>query len=526
MKMNNVYNYNQFLTEATLDDSKTSVDYQLSRNGRSKVMKFSTSPNIDSTTIKFEFSDETPGDDEEILWIKSSSFSKMKLSELKTKLSISTRDQLMVYKVVSDDFDFNWAVAKKGINSNMVRQMNRSGGSKRGDYFRETAFIIMLSIQTWKEKQIELDIHSNRGKILMDYSGEDATMSIDNPSDFNKMYEDFITDPTKKLVIENMEKHCKLLINYLGENISKVSYVIKNHKDMLINMMATSYLKDEISTRKGIEKEGGADLSEYGFYNMPEFTNIAKWNPSDIWIVFDEDTLDDSGFYDKNEIDSIDDLNDYLYKSMANRYGIVGVSLKQSKNTPRLYDINSDNRKIINKYNDFDVKGSSPTNTNGRKTAKIDFSFKGSKGWQKGSGIDIRTFDSSNKSSIQIEVKGTPGSGYVSGKAGSMINHLLPDDLREKKEIIRKGVDKEEIRKSLEKEGGITINNKKLKLIFNEDISGDGLLLNNENSRLQSIIFIDWLLSLSTNNRNSAISEIVKFAKSESVWSAPHLVLK
>ena len=46
------------------------------------------------------------------------------------------------------------------------------------------------------------------------------------------------------------------------------------------------------------------------------------------------------------------------------------------------------------------------------------------------------------------------------------------------------------------------------------------------NSRLQSYLVLDWLLSESSMKRNRFVSTIVKFAKSESLWSSPHLVVK
>lgn len=511
--MNNIYNYNNFLTEATLDDSKKDVSYQLSRIGKEKAFKIlNIKSDIDNFTIQFENTIDNPSINDKVLWIKPSSFNIVDFSKLKD-------EKLMIYKISSDDdINLEWAVAKKGVVSTMIKQLVKKGSSKRGNHFRETAFLIILSIEAYK-KGFELDIVSNHGQVFMEYN-EIATLSNRNPKIFNQLYYDFINDVGNKKIITNMIEHCKLLLNYLGEDIVNVSYVMKNNKENLINIIAKDLLKDEINLKKSIDKEGGLNLSEYGAYNIPLLTNISKWNPSDIWIVFDDKLLTDSSIYESYDINTLDDLNEFLYKSMVNRDGIVGVSLKQSKLRPALYSINSDNRKTINKFDDFEVKSD-------RKTSNIDFSFKQSdKEWRKGSGIDIRTFDSSNKSAISIEIKGSKGSGYVSGKAGSMINHLLPEDLVLKKEIIQKGVDKSKIREELRKLGGLNINNKSLRNIFSKDIRGEGILNNFENSRLQSIIFIDWLNSLPNNLKNRYITDIVEFGKSESSWSAPHLVLK
>ena len=48
-----------------------------------------------------------------------------------------------------------------------------------------------------------------------------------------------------------------------------------------------------------------------------------------------------------------------------------------------------------------------------------------------------------------------------------------------------------------------------------------------ENSRLQTVVFFDWLLDgCSKEERDDIITKIVRYAKSESLWSAPHIVLK
>ena len=46
------------------------------------------------------------------------------------------------------------------------------------------------------------------------------------------------------------------------------------------------------------------------------------------------------------------------------------------------------------------------------------------------------------------------------------------------------------------------------------------------NSRMQAIIFTDWLESLYKDKRDEVVSGIIKYAKAESNWSAPHLILK
>jgi hypothetical protein len=46
------------------------------------------------------------------------------------------------------------------------------------------------------------------------------------------------------------------------------------------------------------------------------------------------------------------------------------------------------------------------------------------------------------------------------------------------------------------------------------------------NSRLQAVFFTDWLEGQSEDTRNEIVSTIIRFAKSESDWSAPHTIVK
>ena len=73
-------------------------------------------------------------------------------------------------------------------------------------------------------------------------------------------------------------------------------------------------------------------------------------------------------------------------------------------------------------------------------------------------------------------------------------------------------------------DNGYTFSDEDLKEIFEKDLESPKN--GQSNSRMQAIIFTDWLESLSKNTRNEVVSGIIKYAKSESNWSAPHLLLK
>jgi hypothetical protein len=520
--MKNVFNYLDFINEATLGTDKIGVNYQLSRPGRTKAFKLSTSTDLETFNIKFEHTYEVPLDTDDVLLIRASSFEKSNYLNLKTRLGLEDGD-LIIYKLLSDDINIKWAVAKIGQTTSVLKQFDRTGASARGDYFRETAFLIRLSQIAWEKERVKLKIFSNRGEIEMSYGKYGCEMSKKNSPEFRQMYHDFRTKTNKK-VLKLMDDHCNLLINYLGDDIKKVKYLVKNSADNIINKIALNFMRQESIEKTKMAIESGFD------FDIPLNANVSKWNPSDIWIVFESRYFTTERTYSSIGIDNIWDLNDFLYESLMERTGVVGVSLKMPINDAGIYKITGDSR-LVNRFKDFDI-------SNSKKTTEIDFEFKNKLGdWKEGSGIDCRTFDTNNKSSISLEVKGKKGSGYVSGKAGSIINYLLPDKYLDIKNKIRSTTSKEELRKLLGidfdeiQKGNISNEtylpgNEKLRKVFIEDLKGDNPKNSNENSRLQSVVFIDWLLSLNKDERDSIITTVIRYAKSESLWSAPHIVLK
>ena len=118
-----------------------------------------------------------------------------------------------------------------------------------------------------------------------------------------------------------------------------------------------------------------------------------------------------------NEL-GVNELNEYLYNCLYERNGLIGISLKQSVKNSSLIKINVGDTRHINRFKDFEI-------SNNKKTSEIDFDFKkiGATNWQKGSGIDCRTFDSSPSSSISLEVKGKKG--------GSGTNNLSQFKIKE-----------------------------------------------------------------------------------------------
>ncbi len=522
------------INEAFLDDSKNGISYTLSRQGRNSASKFGITKDL-----TLSFSKTQPSLNQEILWIKAASIQKISFGELCDILNISGSlvDKIMIYQTSSKIFP--WAIAKKGIRTTMVKQLEKVGASKRGNHFRETAFIITLAIEAYAEKRIKIPIASNRGFIKMTYNTDGTShISDDERGMFRNEYEMFMMSNPK--AISAMIDQCRKLIKYLGNNIKNISYIIKNTTDLLINQAAMIYLKDE-SSALGQEEfakipfDNDEDSSDYNILDLPNKLSIAKWNPSDIWIVFDDgkwtmsnfDKYEELGDKKENEYENtsnIDDLNSFLMESILRVKGLIGVSLKQGSNEGKLSIVNSDLIGATHRYDGYKIESN-------KKTVVINFSYKfgNKKSFMEGSTIECRTFDTSNTSNVSLEVKGSKNAKHMSGKGGSLLESIMNPKYFKIKEFIRKSTDKQDISNYLKKERfkfSISRNNQDLQSIFEDDLTTGTIKTPYQNSRMQSIIIIEWLESLTQQEASKVITKIVKFAKSESSWSAPHLLAK
>jgi len=509
--MNYIQKYNEWenISEATLDNTKELVDYDISRTGRVKIDLLGISENIKLTTTSTK-----PADNEFVIQIRPSSFRLIEFSKFIELYKIEDMNDIFIYDTTSTKYPY--AVAIKGIKTTMVRQSNRVGASARGNYFRETAFIITLAIRLWETKGVKIDIYSNRGKIEMNFAKGIATMSKKERGEFRNQYDVFVHD---KKIYNSMIIQIDSLIKYLGDSIFDIKSIIKNSSDLLINRIANDLLDDEEDLHSDIAKTQSQDISDFNTFEIPEGVTLSKWNPSDIWILYkDADwTLSDPKGYDDNDINNLEELNVYLHNCIVNKEGIVGLSLKQQiTNAGGLYEVNLDeDRKFSHDYKGYYVK-------NTIKSSKIKFSYAKLGGLVGGVGeIDVRTFDTDTKSPISAEVKGSKTSQHMSGKAGSYIKFVMPVDKYKVLEFIRKN-NVDDIKEFVE--NNYTFTKPDLKVIFEKDLESPKN--GQSNSRMQAIIFTDWLESLSKNTRNEVVSGIIKYAKSESNWSAPHLLLK
>ena len=508
--MNYLQRYNEWenISEATLDSSKDLVDYDLSRTGRIKMNLLGVSENIKLTPTT------TPPDDKEfVIQINPSSLRLIEFSKFIELYQIEDMNDIFIYDTTSTKYPY--AVAIKGTKTTMVRQSDRKGASARGNYFRETAFIITLAIRLWETKGVKIDIYSNRGNIKMNFGKGFATMSPKERLEFRNQYDSFMSN---KKIVQGMTIQIDSLIKYLGDSIFNIKSVVKNSADLLINRVAYEFLEEEEDLHSNITNDQPQEISKFNTFEIPKGVSMPKWNPSDIWIVYSDSdwVFNEYGKYDENDIDGLEELNVYLHNCIVNKEGVIGVSLKQQlENVGGIYEVNLDeDRKFKHDYKGYYVKDTI-------KSSKLKFSYE-KLGGVIGSGeIDVRTFDTSKNTPISMEVKGSLTSQHMSGKAGSYIKFIMPTNKYAVLEFIRKN-DTDDIKTFIE--GNYEFIKPDLKTIFEKDLESPKT--GQSNSRMQAIIFTDWLESLSKEKRNEIVSSVIKYAKSESSWSAPHLLLK
>jgi len=513
--------------EATLDDDKKGINYALSRDGRTEVKE----DDVEVTTkLKLYFTDDLPELEEKVISIRPSSLKIVKFSDIMRIYNVvDPLSELFIYKTTSLKFPF--AVAKKGIKTNMIKQLERKGGSARGDYFRETVFIILFTFKVWEKFGIQLDCINHDGRIPIEFKIDSnnykSAFVSKRKIEIKEKFEKYEEDNLK--IIESMYKQCDSIIKYLGTSIYNLNGIYKNTSKYSINNFFLKELKDE---RELIKDDASS------FQSLPDKINIAKWNPSDCWLVFKgyEWTCRDLSIksivnkFNRLNISSLQGLNDFLGESIKNRNGLIGISLKQqTKKQSGFFTVNVDlDKKFVHTYNKYNAN---PKNT-GTKII-YDYSLLGQmiedgsedKVEPKiiGAGeIDVRSFTRGLNTSISLEVKGSKNSEHMSGKAGAIIKSEMSPQMYEYLIKIRKEKDLNEISNLMKT---YTFNVDYLKSIFYEDLKSTEKTPE-INSRLQAIFFTDWLDGQDEDTKNDIISTIIRFAKSESDWSAPHTIVK
>jgi hypothetical protein len=492
----------------------------------------------------FKFTESKPNPDDKVIFIKRSSFSIEVYSDI-----ISKYTKLFHYE--TGDSKFPFACVPIGERSDRLVQKEAKGrGASRGDYFRETAFLIVLAQRIWKtNKIIKKDdmpkIYGKNGLIDLEYiqyDDESRDSYIKEEGEDKKRFENFCENDE---IYKSAKLQSDSLINWLGESISDVQGFYKNSTDLILNFEAEDLIKDEISFFNGVLKWAKDDKSklESGIsewetpedymtdpdsqttYKIPKRTSIAKWNPSDMWICFKgyDTGFKNVKFWNKYN-DSLEEFNEFFKESIKQKTGIIGVSLKQQVTPPHYtFPVNLKPTEFSHSLVGLDV-------SNKIKTAVIHYQYKISDKKPFFGKIDLRTFETQINSSLCIEVKGSLKSQHMSGKAGALINYLVPEKISKDLEFIRKETDilkiMDKFMPSLTETTGddYKFYDEDLKSVFLQDL--EKVKTQQSNSRMQAVIFLNWILSLPQKSQNKVVTDIIRFAKSESDWSAAHLIVK
>ena len=495
----------QQIFEATFNLAKSGINYIPNKKGQAILKRLG----LDITS--FESTTESPQVEDEVLLIKSSTFS---IEDYEGD------GNYLFYKTGIDSPKF--AVAKINSTSTIVVQKERTGASKRGDYFRETSFLIILGQRVWEKLELQIPVYGKIEEIVFQYDTYDDgkrdsfIVTGEDKAQFDKFCENDI-------IYKSCVGQADALIEWLGDSINDVSCFVKNAGDLLPNFIALDLIQDEIEFFKDVQSRS-TDFEGIDYYNIPEKSSLEKWNPSDMWICYKgfESGFSKEKFWNKYS-SSIDDLNEFYRESLKQKSGIIGVSLKQQTGDyHKTYPVNMQQTEIKHRFLGDEI-------TLDTKTAVLNYKYWIGKAEGLGK-IYFRTFDTSINSGLGIEVKGSVTSGHVSGKAGAILKYILPTDVYSNLDFIKreKNIQKivEKFRPSLFDLPGpdYTFRDKQIEEVFLDDLEHSKTSVSN--SRMQAAILFDWYLSQSKSKQNKIISDIIRFAKSESDWSSPHLILK
>jgi len=235
--------YIKSLFEATLDDNKRNINYALSRDGKTEVKE----DDVEVTTkLQLFYTEELPNLEEKVINIRPASLKILTFSDvLKINDIKDPKSELFIYKTTSLKFPF--AVAKKGIKTVMIKQLDRKGASARGDYFRETVFVILFTFKLWEDYGIAIECYNHDGRVPIEFGqGIDgyrkATIGKYR-NDIKQKFEKYEEDNVN--IVEGMLKQCQSIIDVYKDSISDLSGIYKNSSKYSVNTFFLNTLKEE-----------------------------------------------------------------------------------------------------------------------------------------------------------------------------------------------------------------------------------------------------------------------------------------
>jgi len=183
------------------------------------------------------------------------------------------------FNMFSFDFD--------GKDYDIVLAGEVKGRGSKGTEENEVSFLLVLSaLQSGAndnnlfEKMLDKDVYSRVG------IDEKKAQSL----------VDYLENKTDWLISHKAQ--CKALMKVIGKK--RPSMYVKDDGKLDINKQAVELFKSDL----------GMNMSR----------TLDKWNPADVWLYYDKSVPKHS---------TISDLNKYLYDSIKGKKGIIGVSLKK-----------------------------------------------------------------------------------------------------------------------------------------------------------------------------------------------------
>lgn len=296
-----------FINEATINDSKKGISYKPGTAGLRK--------NLDPNLILEPISDEQV---ESLLrktkgsifvcsgsLIEDWSYEKLPISKIN-----DLKSRHLFYKGNDNKY---YAFAYGPVNTFV--QSGGVGSAKRSLYNRELAFCIQLGLyinETYDRPPVKI------------YDGSKQLSKSESVFLLTKWYQD-----NDKFDSELFYEQCEVLCEYLDNDINRINKIVNSTPDYS--------LLTKVNELKTQPKD--------------------KWNPSDMWITFDDFDEDFSHF------NTLSELNTFLLESFTNKENIIGISLKQpvSEESVSLEVKNYNNLGIETDYEYVDYTSSANT---------------------------------------------------------------------------------------------------------------------------------------------------------------------
>lgn len=372
-------------------------------------------------------------------------------------------------------------------STSIFKQKERTGASKRGDYIKELIFCLQLYVSL-KERNINhptLSVYNGNNS----YSDDMDSFAKDN---LEKYYSDNLH---KK---ELLKLQCEEFIGIVGdEQCKKITKIVNSNINYSLVRLVYAMIKK-------------SDLR----------IDLAKWNPSDVWIVFDG--FDDISYFD-NFTGGLDEINNFLYQNIDEEnyifQNVIGLSLKLPVDKNSI-SIEIKNKELGNESDYHYDRYESNINTI---TTKLYYNYV--KFDEKiDSYIELRKF---NKGNVQIfsEVKTSSGK-QIGGKARIYValnNKNLYDNFTSFKKMIYNSTHSE-VLDFVTKLVTSNPNSVNAKSDMLEVLNTYSSIEHTQSSQLQGLYLL--YIIFQYDNIDNAIERIVRYAKSISDFSSAYLLIK